>query len=80
MAFCLVSCLRLRLLARRALEAFSLAEGVGKLCICSRTVCLALCDLVRFALNFSMLFRRLAQLASSLVLGWFSACPVLGNK
>ena len=42
MAFCLVWCLSLRLLVRGALEAFSLAEGVGKLCICLRTVCLVL--------------------------------------
>ena len=40
--------------------------------------CVVLCDLVRFVLNFSMLFRPLAQLALSLVLGWFSACAVLG--
>ena len=36
--------------------------------------CFVLCDLFWFVLNFTMLFRSLTQLASSLVLGWFSAC------
>ena len=31
-------------------------------------------------INFTMLFRPQAQLASSLVLGWFYACAVWGNK
>ena len=47
-AFCLVWCLRLRLLVRGALEAFSLAEGVGKLCIYSRTFWLVLCCVIYF--------------------------------
>ena len=50
-AFCLVWCPSLRLLVRGALEAFSLAEGVGKLCICSRTVCLVLCCVMYFDMN-----------------------------
>ena len=48
--FCLVWCLRLRLLVRRAHEAFNLAEGVGKLCICLRTVCLVLCCVMYFVI------------------------------
>ena len=47
-AFCLVWCLSLRLLVRGALESFSLAEGVGKLCICSYNVCLVLCCVMYF--------------------------------
>ena len=47
-AFCLVWCLRLRLLVRGAFETLSLAEGVGKLCICSYTVCLVLCCVIYF--------------------------------
>ena len=43
-------------------------------------LCVVLCGLLRFVLNFKMLCRPQAQLASSLVLGWFSACAVLGNK
>ena len=55
MAFCLVWCLRLRLLVRGALEAFSLTEGVGKLCICSRTVCLVLCCVMYFDMYLILL-------------------------
>ena len=50
-AFCLVWCLRLRLLVRGALEAFSLAEGVGKLCIWSRNVCLVLGSVMYFDIS-----------------------------
>ena len=53
--FCLVGCLRLRLLVRGALEAFSLAGGVGKLCICSRTVCLVLCCVMYFDIYLILL-------------------------
>ena len=45
----------LRLLVRRALEAFSLAEGVGKLCICSRTVSLVLCCVMYFDIYLILL-------------------------
>ena len=50
-AFCLVWCIMLKLLIRRAVETFSLAEGVGKLCIFSRTVCLVLCSVMSFEIN-----------------------------
>ena len=50
-AFCLVWCLKLKLLVRGAPEAFSLAEWVRKLCICSRTVCLVLCSVMSFDIN-----------------------------
>ena len=45
----------LRLLVHGALEAFSLAEGVGKLCICSRTVCLVLCCVMYFDIYLILL-------------------------
>ena len=48
MAFCLVWCLRLRLPVRGALEAFSLAEGVGKLCIV--LYCVMYLDIYQFLL------------------------------
>ena len=47
-ALCLVWCLWLKLPVCGALEAYSLAEGFGKLCICSRTFCLVLCCLMYF--------------------------------
>ena len=44
-----------KLLVRGALESFSLAEGVGKLCICSRTVCLVLGYVMYFDINQNLL-------------------------